>query len=128
MSAELASGAYEVDCEPIGKVAPGFVDACKAGRANGESQPYRFIVDAAGQWSVAPPLSGGTNGSQALKAIRLEGLECLQAQLVVVCEVPRNTEVFKDASSESPGVRSRSGLVMLAIHVGAIDLKKVETQ
>jgi hypothetical protein len=128
MPAELAVDAFEADCEPIGKVQPEFTAGCKAAKARGERLVWRFSVDAAGQWSISPPLSGASVGIQALKAVQFEGLECLEAPLVLICQVAPGVEVLNRAGSSDSAFRSRSGLVMMATNLGVIDLMKVVKQ
>lgn len=124
--AEVFAGTYRMDCMPVGPIAQQFRQACEAGRAAGTWPTYRFTMDKDGRWTVTPALSG-TEPSQVLEVSQYEGHPCLKSPLMVVCAVPRNTDLIKNTAPDS-NVRSRSGMVVLATNVGAIDLIKVAKQ
>ena len=119
------TGLYQMDCKPIGSIVPGLQQRCEAMRANGKLPTYRFSVDDNGRWEVAPPLSGAVSGRQTLESTRFEGHACVQAPMVMVCEVPPNTDIFKNTNPPGPSIQSRSGLILMGTNFGVTDLIKV---
>ena len=119
------TGVYQMDCKPIGPIVSGWPQRCEAMRADGTLPTYRFSVDDKGRWEVVPPLSGAVSGRQALESMRFEGHSCVQAPLVMVCEVPREADIFTNMNSPGPSVQSRSGLIVMVANFGVADLIKV---
>jgi hypothetical protein len=119
-------GVYRMDCQPIGPVVPGWQQQCEAQQAKG-GLILKFSQNPAGVWQMAPAGSVTASG-QTLEPVVMEGHRCLQAPMLLVCEVPPQTDVFNGKTAPGQSVQSRSGRVLLATNLGAIDLIKVAEQ
>lgn len=117
----FAGGTYRADCTSVGPISPEFTEECNEAIQKGQGLLYKFSAGTSGDWNVTIATPDSTE-TQMFKATVQKGYSCLTTNLVLVCQVPRDTALIGFDSS----VRSRSGVVMGAVHVGIWDLIKID--
>ncbi len=123
----FSSGTYRIDfCDSILSLREGSTQnaaqTCEAAQRSGDLSKRFHLRLFEGNWTVAPALSG-LAPSQRLMPVTWQGLDCLQATMVMICRAPQDTDV---PISAGVSLRSHTGLFVMATNVGAFDLIDTE--
>jgi hypothetical protein len=115
------AGTYRIDPNPSGTSYPPAIRIIEEQQAAGATPIFKIGVAPAGTWQVEPAFTGG-GLLQTLASRTWEGFPCLEAMFVLVCKVPKGTHY-----TLGPGAsfRSRTGLIIVATHIGILDLIEV---